>query len=70
MSKLYNKPEDKIIKLDPLGSALDDAGYKGGVGRINKLKVRKQKKLIEKIPNKNFKSEKTSGKEQKKWVVE
>ena len=69
MSKLYNKPEDKIIKLDPLGSALDDAGYKGGVGRINKLKVRKQKKLIEKIPNKNFKSEKTSGKEQKKLAI-
>ena len=58
MSKLYNKPEDKIIKLDPLGSALDDAGYKGGVGRINKLKVRKQKKLIEKIPNKNFREDK------------
>ena len=58
MSKLYN--ENKIIKLDPLGSALDDAGFKGGVGRINRLKVRKQKNLIQKIPNKNFKSEKTS----------
>ena len=58
MSKLYNKPEDKIIKLDPLGSALDDAGHKGGVGRINKLKVRKQKNLIQKIPNKNFREDK------------
>ena len=64
MSKLYN--EQKIVKLDPLGSRLDDVGLTGGVGRLNKLKLRKTKKIIQKTPNKKFKSETTPGKTQKK----
>jgi hypothetical protein len=67
MSKLYN--EKKIIKLDPLGSRLDDVGLTGGVGRLNKLKLRKTKKIIQKTPNKKFKSETTSGKTQKKLAL-
>ena len=55
MSKLYN--EQKIVKLDPLGSRLDDVGLQGGVGRLNRLKLRKTKKIIQKTPNKKFKSE-------------
>ena len=57
MSKLYN--ENKIIKLDPLGAALDEAGYKGGVGRINRLRLRNVKKQIQKTPDKKFKEDKT-----------
>ena len=67
MSKLYN--EQKIVKLDPLGSRLDDVGLTGGVGRLNKLKLRKTKKIIQKTPNKKFKSETTSGKTQKKLAL-
>ena len=67
MSKLYN--EQKIVKLDPLGSRLDDVGLKGGVGRLNKLKLRKTKKIIQKTPNKKFKSETTPGKTQKKLAL-
>ena len=67
MSKLYN--EQKIVKLDPLGSRLDDVGLQGGVGRLNRLKLRKTKKIIQKTPNKKFKSETTSGKTQKKLAL-
>ena len=67
MSKLYNNI--KIQTLDPLGSRLSEAGFEGGVGRLNRLKLKKQKKIIQKIPNKNFKSEKTSGKEQKNLAI-
>ena len=67
MSKYYN--DIKIQKIDPLGSRLSDAGFEGGVGRINKLKLRKQKNIIQKIPNKNFKSQTTSGKDQKKLAI-
>ena len=44
MSKLYN--ENKIIKLDPLSSRLDDAGFKGGVAKRNALKLKNVKKKI------------------------
>ena len=79
MSKLYN--EQKIVKLDPLGSRLDDAGLKGGVGRLNRLKLRKTKKIIQKTPNKKFREDKTyelstgkggkiiSGKKNKKLAI-
>ena len=67
MSKLYN--EQKIVKLDPLGSRLDDVGLQGGVGRLNRLKLRKTKKIIQKTPNKKFKSETTPGKTQKKLAL-
>ena len=56
MSKLYN--ENKIIKLDPLSSRLDDAGFKGGVAKRNALKLKNVKKKIQKIPNKNFREDK------------
>ena len=63
--------DEKIqtIGIDPLGSRLSEAGFEGGVGKLNKLKFRKQEKIIQKIPNKNFKSETTSGKEQKKLAI-
>ena len=67
MSKYYN--DIKIQKIDPLGSRLSDAGFEGGVGRLNKLKLRKQKNIIQKIPDKNFKSQTTSGKDQKKLAI-
>ena len=67
MSKLYN--ENKIIKIDPLGAALDNVGMTGGVGRLNRLKLRKTKKIIQKTPNKNFKNQTTSGKDQKKLAI-
>ena len=56
MSKLYN--ENKIIKLDPLSAALDEAGHKGGVAKRNALKLKNVKKKIQKIPNKNFREDK------------
>ena len=56
MSKIYN--EDKIIKLDPLSSKLDDAGFKGGVAKRNAIKLKNFKKKIQKIPNKNFREDK------------
>ena len=40
MSKLYN--DFKVQKIDPLGSKLDDLGMTGGVGRMNRLKLREQ----------------------------
>ena len=63
MSKLYNK-ESKVetIPIDPLGSRLDKVGVGGALGRINRLKLRKTKKIIQKTPDKKFKTEKTSGK--------
>ena len=67
MSKLYN--DFKVQKIDPLGSKLDDVGMTGGVGRMNRLKLRKTKKIIQKTPDKKFKTEKTPGKEQKKLAL-
>ena len=79
MSKLYN--DFKVQKIDPLGSRLDDVGMTGGVGRMNRLKLRKTKKTIEKIPNKTFREDKiyelstgkggkiVSGKKNKKLAI-
>ena len=79
MSKLYN--DFKVQKIDPLGSKLDDVGMTGGVGRMNRLKLRKTKKTIEKIPNKTFREDKiyelstgkggkiVSGKKNKKLAI-
>ena len=70
MSKLYNK-EFKVetIPIDPLGSRLDKVGVGGALGRMNRLKLRKTKKIIQKTPDKKFKTEKTPGKEQKKLAL-
>ena len=48
MSKLYN--ENKIIKLDPLSSRLDDAGFKGGLAKRNALKLKMVNKGGKKVP--------------------
>jgi len=63
MSKIYN--EDKIIKLDPLSSKLDDAGFKGGVAKRNAIKLKNFKKKIQKIPNKSI----VSGKKNKEKAI-
>ena len=59
----------EVKQLDPLGKRLSDVGMMGGVGKMNKFVLRNQKKAIQKIPNKNFKSPTTSGKEQKKLAI-
>jgi hypothetical protein len=68
--KKYNTGGELEVKqLDPLGKRLSDVGMMGGVGKMNKFVLRNQKKAIQKIPNKNFKSPTTSGKEQKKLAI-
>ena len=59
----------EVKQLDPLGKRLSDVGMMGGVGKMNKYVLRNQKKVIQKIPNKNFKSATTSGKDQKKLAI-
>jgi hypothetical protein len=76
--KGYNEkrylPDTKIIQIDPLGAALDKAGHEGGAGKSlrkksNEYKLRRVKKIIQKTPNKEFKSTnnpKSSGAKNKK----
>ena len=76
--KGYNEkryiPDTKVIQIDPLGAALDAAGHEGGAGKnlrkkSNDYKLRRVKKIIQKTPNKEFKSTnnpKSSGAKNKK----
>ena len=76
--KGYNEkryiPDTKVIQIDPLGAALDSAGHEGGAGKSlrkksNEYKLRRVKKIIQKTPNKEFKSTnnpKSSGAKNKK----
>ena len=68
MSKLYN--QQVVATLDPLGARIDKVGGPmGGVGKMNRLKLKKTKKIIQKTPDKQFKGEKISGKDQKKLAI-
>ena len=77
----YNKKrygDKKIIEIDPLGAALKDAGHDGGAGKggalraSNSLKLKRQIKTIQKIPNKKFTSKNSnkSGKVEKKKAIQ
>ena len=77
----YNKSrygDTKIIEIDPLGAALKDAGHDGGAGKggalraSNSLKLKRQIKTIQKIPNKKFTSKNSnkSGKAEKKKAIQ
>ena len=81
MSKLYN--QQVVATLDPLGARIDKVGGPmGGVGKMNRLKLKKTKKIIRKTPDKKFREDKTyelstgkggkiiSGKENKKLAIE
>ena len=77
----YNKKrygDTKIIEIDPLGAALKKAGHDGGAGKggalraSNSLKLKRQIKTIQKIPNKKFTSKNSnkSGKVEKKKAIQ
>ena len=77
----YNKKrygDKKIIEIDPLGAALKDAGHDGGASKggalkaSNALKLKRQIKTIQKIPNKKFTSKNSnkSGKVEKKKAIQ
>jgi hypothetical protein len=77
----YNKSrygDKKIIEIDPLGAALKAAGHDGGASKggalkaSNALKLKRQIKTIQKIPNKNFTSKNSnkSGKVEKKKAIQ
>ena len=77
----YNKSryaDTKIIEIDPLGAALKKAGHDGGAGKggalraSNSLKLKRQIKTIQKIPNKKFTSKNSnkSGKAEKEKAIQ